>query len=407
VIYEKLKSENFEIVSVAQDTNGAKDAGPWITAAKPTYTALIDERHEVSKLYNMVNVPTGVWIDEQGKIVRPNEVAFVDDRFKTFSGLDSEPYLTALKDWVAKGSKSVYAMSEEKLREKLAVANPDFAMAAAEFGLGEYLYKAGHLTEAIPHFKEAQRLNPKDWNYKRQAYALSGEKDYGTTFREEVEKIGGSKVYYPAPDLAAYQKRHDDKPERKVAGIMITSERDPAARITLPAGAQYVGADRWVLYDVADCEVHVFVEADAQKNVQRLYWVQFEGYVATRPELKHEYDSPRHAQLGGLDFYVDTWVRPSDGPTRAGSDREHVTTLLWAAGYKLPAGMMDVRLVHLLDASTRRELMIIYGEDVATTGFTAAELNEGGKGLEKWSGIEKGLIERAKQKIGVEPTAHK
>jgi len=214
VIYEKLKDKNLEIVSVAQDTNGVKDAGPWITAAKPTYTALIDEKHEVSKLYNMVNVPTGVWIDEQGRIVRPNEVAFVDDRFKTFSGLDSEPYLTALKDWVAKGSKSEYAMSEEKLREKLSAANPEFALAAAEFGLGEYLYKAGRGTDAIAHFKEAQRLNPKDWNYKRQAYALSGEKDYGTTFRDEVEKIGGSKVYYPPPDLPAYKKQEPPPPPK-------------------------------------------------------------------------------------------------------------------------------------------------------------------------------------------------
>jgi len=213
-IYEKLKDKSFEIVSVAQDTNGVKDAGPWITAATPSYTALIDERHEVSKLYNMVNVPTGVWIDERGKIVRPNEVAFVDDRFKRFSGLDAEPYLTALQDWVAKGSQSVYAMSEENLREKLSAGNADFAMAAAEFGLGEYLYKVGRLPEAIAHFKEAQRLNPKDWNYKRQAYALSGEKDYGTTFEEEVKKAGGSKVYYPTPDLPAYKKPQEDKPQR-------------------------------------------------------------------------------------------------------------------------------------------------------------------------------------------------
>jgi tetratricopeptide (TPR) repeat protein len=406
VIYEKLKDKNFEIVSVAQDTNGVKDAGPWITAAKPTYTALIDEKHEVSKLYNMVNVPTGVWIDEQGRIVRPNEVAFVDDRFKTFSGLDSEPYLTALKDWVEKGSKSAYAMSEERLREKLAVGNPEFAMAAAEFGLGEYLYKAGRGAEAIPHFKEAQRLNPKSWSYKRQAYALSAEKDYGTTFREEVQKAGGSKTVYAAPDMAEYKKgtaggAQNGGPERKVAGTVITSEREPAARITLPATTQYVGADRWVLYDVADCEIQVFVEADAEKKVKRLYWVQFEGYVPTRPELRHEYDSPRHAKLGGLDFFVDTWVRPSDAPTKPGSDREHVTMLLWSKGYTLPAGMMDVRLVHLLDESTRKELMIIYGEDVSATGFTAAELNEDGKAPAKWAEIEKGLIERAKQKVGI------
>ena len=207
-IYRQLRDKNFEVISVAQDTNGVKDAGPWITAASPTYTALIDEKHLVSKLYNMVNVPTGVWINEEGKIVRPNEVAFVDDRFKTFTGLDSEPYLTALKDWVEKGGKSVYAMSEEKLRERLNVNDPNFVLAAAQFGLGEYLYKDGHLAEAIPHFREAQRLNPKSWNYKRQAYALSDAKrDYGTTFADEVQKAGGNKVYYQAPDLPTVDKK--------------------------------------------------------------------------------------------------------------------------------------------------------------------------------------------------------
>jgi hypothetical protein len=49
-------------------------------------------------------------------------------------------------------------------------------------------------------------LNPKSWNYKRQAYALTSEKDYGTTFRDEVQKIGGSKVYYPPPELPGEKK---------------------------------------------------------------------------------------------------------------------------------------------------------------------------------------------------------
>jgi tetratricopeptide (TPR) repeat protein len=200
-IYQQLKDKNFEIVSVAEDTGGVKDAGKAITDAKPTYTVLIDQEHLVSKLYNMVNVPTGVWINEQGRIVRPNEVAFVDDRFKVFTGLDSAAYLNALKDWAEKGDKSAYVMSEERLQEKLRPPDAAAGQAAVEFGLGEQLYKTGHLAEAIPHFKEAQRLNPKSWNYKRQAYKLSSESDYGTTFLQEVQKAGGSKVYYAAPDL--------------------------------------------------------------------------------------------------------------------------------------------------------------------------------------------------------------
>ena len=36
----------------------------------------MDENHTISALYNMVNVPTGVWINEDGIIVRPPETAY-------------------------------------------------------------------------------------------------------------------------------------------------------------------------------------------------------------------------------------------------------------------------------------------------------------------------------------------
>ena len=186
------------IVSIAEDTGGVKDAGPWISAAKPEYTALIDDKHLVTHLYNMVNVPTAVWINEKGRIVRPNEVAYVDNRYKAMHGIDAAPYLDAIRDWVAKGDRSAYVMSEQQLQERLKPQSPDRAMADAEFALGEYLYKQGKGPDAIPHFKEAQRLAPDNWNYKRQAWALSdAERDYGTTFMKEVQKLGGKPYYEP------------------------------------------------------------------------------------------------------------------------------------------------------------------------------------------------------------------
>jgi hypothetical protein len=188
-------------------------------------------------------------------------------------------------------------------------------------------------------------------------------------------------------------------PERKVDQNVITSRRDPEVRIRLPKPVQYGGADRWVLYGIADCELHAFVEADEQKEVHRLYWVQFEGYIPEKPELKHKYDSPRHAKIGGMDFYVDIWVRANDAEIELGSDREHIETLIRAKGYKMPAGMMYVRLVHLLDEQKRKELMIIYGEDLASAGPTVAELQPGGKAHDRWPVIDKGLIERAEKKI--------
>lgn len=190
-------------------------------------------------------------------------------------------------------------------------------------------------------------------------------------------------------------------PDRRISGTTISSSHNPNVEIRLPESAKYVGADRWILYDIADCELHAFVETDAASNVQRLYWIQFEGYLPSKPELAHTYDSPRHTTIGGLDFFVDTWPRAGGEKSQPGSDREHIEALIRSKGYKMPAGMMYVRLVHLLDQAKRKELMFIYGEDLASTGFTAAELKDGGKSRDRWPELERGLIARAQNSISL------
>ena len=201
--------------------------------------------------------------------------------------------------------------------------------------------------------------------------------------------------------LTAALSAQAEKPERKVDHNVITSQHDPAARIELPRLARYLGTDRWVLYGIADCELHGFVEADKQKQVQQLYWIQFEGYLPSKPDLHHQYDSPTHTTIGGMDFYVDTWVRGSDQKFDAGSDREHIESMIRNKGYTMPSGMMYVRLVHLLDDQKREELMIIYGEDLAPTGFTVADLQKNGKAYDQWPAIQEALVNRAKQNIKV------
>jgi hypothetical protein len=190
-------------------------------------------------------------------------------------------------------------------------------------------------------------------------------------------------------------------PDRTVSGSVVSSSHDPKIEIGIPGAARYLGADRWLLYDLADCELHAFVESDDRKEVKRLYWIQFEAYLPSRPDLVHTYDSPRHTTLGGLDFYVDTWPRADGEKSPPGSDREHIEALIRSKGYRMPAGMMYVRLVHLIDQAKRKELMIIYGEDLASTGFTAADLEEHGRAREKWPAIETGLIDRAEKSISL------
>jgi hypothetical protein len=189
-------------------------------------------------------------------------------------------------------------------------------------------------------------------------------------------------------------------PERQASGNRLISQRDPAITITLPRSARYVGADRWDLYGICDAELHVFVEADAQKRVRALYWIQFEGYL---PSNTHVYDYSKDEPLtfAGLPFWKRARFGPTSDPQRAGSDGEHVRQLLAREGYQLPPHMMNVRLVHLLDDSRRKELMFIYSEDLAPQGYTSEQLMDGGQPRPAWGDIEKGLVDRAMKRIGI------
>jgi hypothetical protein len=188
-------------------------------------------------------------------------------------------------------------------------------------------------------------------------------------------------------------------PERRVRGDVVSSEHDPRIRITLPSSAHYVGADRWILGGFDDCELHAFVDTDQHKTARRLYWIQFESYLPSRPELHHTYDSPRHAEIAGMDFYVDTWPRATNAKAESGSDLEHLFVLIRNKGYNLPREMMYARFVHVLDKDKRKELMIIYAEDLDADGLTAADLAKGGKAHARWPTLERNLIDRAEQNI--------
>ena len=113
------------------DVRGAESAGPWIERANPTYPCLIDAEHHVSELYNMVNVPSAVWIAEDGRIVRPTETAGTGDEWRGMMTGDMGPeelkalsdkrnaYQDAIRDWVAKGDESIYALSPDEVRARM------------------------------------------------------------------------------------------------------------------------------------------------------------------------------------------------------------------------------------------------------------------------------------------------
>lgn len=224
-LYRELHPKGLEIVTVALDTGGAEVARPWIEAAQPAYPCLIDQAHVVDELFGIVNVPSGVWIEEQGMIVRPPETAypqrpsFLDREIPVGATpnaiarimevkklrVEADKYLAALRDWVAHGAESRFALAPEEVLRRSRPRPVAEATAAAYFELGQHLHRIGRSDDAINHFREAYRLQPDNWTYKRQAWSLLARGQspmdlYGSDWLTDVRKIGAEN-YYPPLEL--------------------------------------------------------------------------------------------------------------------------------------------------------------------------------------------------------------
>ena len=208
-LYAELQHQNFMLITVAMESRGAKSAGGPIRRSKASYTSLIDEDHLVADLYNMVNVPQAVWIDEEGRIVRPTETpgAAISINLSKMRKT-REIYLDAIRDWVRKGEQSEFAYSPEQARARLLEFTDDTALAHANFHLGRHLWDLGERREATGFLRTATELNPDSWNFFRQMKNLQNILgSSGPEFMLRARRASkAGKQYYPLPDMAGMQQ---------------------------------------------------------------------------------------------------------------------------------------------------------------------------------------------------------
>jgi hypothetical protein len=223
-LYAELQPNGLTIVTVALDTD-VEAARPFSAAANPTHPSLVDPALALVELFGITNVPFGIWIDESGRIVRPAEVAFAPRSPGAASGAvppglppeqqqvieqmtrsigDTNRYVIAVRDWVENGSDSPFVLRPAEVAARSRARTSDWARAAAEYELAQHLHRAGLKLEAVAHFQEAHRLDPENWSYPRNAFAIVDKQEmgnpYGTDLLAEVARIG-PETFYPELDL--------------------------------------------------------------------------------------------------------------------------------------------------------------------------------------------------------------
>jgi hypothetical protein len=210
-LYEELKGRGFMVIAVALDSRPG-DPEKWIEAAQPSYVCLIDRDHRLAELYNMVNVPQAVWIDEQGRIVRPAESAGAYEGFRKMDRATRQmpedvaritadakaTYVGAIRDWVVNGPASRHVFDPERARARTALPTETVARAHAAFRLGQHLIRQGRADEGDRWLAEASRLHPESWcMWLQRAEVNELGLASSPAFWERVDALGERRYYAP------------------------------------------------------------------------------------------------------------------------------------------------------------------------------------------------------------------
>lgn len=193
---DELGADGLNVIAIAFDQE-AEVVAPF--AEGITIPVLFDPSHLLSELYAISNVPTVVWIDETGRVVRPNTPAFGTDVFADFHGVPSGPHLDAIRRWVRHGTLDTPASAPEAVE----ALSDDEIDARLWFRIGAHLHRVGRDDEATVPFETARALAPLDFTVARAAMPLTGRDPFGPEFMELYDDwVAAGKPFHGLdPDL--------------------------------------------------------------------------------------------------------------------------------------------------------------------------------------------------------------
>ena len=203
--YEKHHQENFEILSISMDTQGAEVARRFTEAAGVTYPSAVDRAQGLWDLYGFPVVPNGFFVDEQG-ILRYIKIGGFDARnpadvaaIERLLAAPSMPqttqpgfeYTRSIEEALHRAEEAVKGNPEnldlrltlaerrvearqdaEGLRGFQSALEKDPKSTRALVGLATAYLDLGQKEKALSALRQASALDPGNWIIHKQVWAI-------------------------------------------------------------------------------------------------------------------------------------------------------------------------------------------------------------------------------------------
>ncbi len=173
---EELEPLGLDLVAVALDDDTDRVRHFTEKAGLP---AVLDPDHRLSDVFGVVNVPSTIWLDEEGRVAKPPTIAPGDDQFHEFTAVEAARHHDALRAWLA---------GQDPAEVDQAEADDDLRAARAERRLAAWLHAHERPEAARRHYDAAVALAPLDFSIRRSSMRHRGENPFGEEFFELWEE---------------------------------------------------------------------------------------------------------------------------------------------------------------------------------------------------------------------------
>ncbi|MEK3990194.1 MULTISPECIES: TlpA disulfide reductase family protein [Robertmurraya] len=173
--HEKHKNQDFEILSVSVDVQGAEVVKPY--AQNKSYTTVIDLENEMANYFGFKVVPNGIFIDKNGIIRLIKQRFYVTD----------PEHLNAIEKLI-NGNEETVVLDDENLVPVNDVGHLEKQLSETKFKLALQYANNGKKEEALKELDEALLLDTDNFLIRKQRWYIRYPEKFSPTIDMEWQQ---------------------------------------------------------------------------------------------------------------------------------------------------------------------------------------------------------------------------
>lgn len=200
----------------------------------------------------------------------------------------------------------------------------------------------------------------------------------------ETALIGIGRGFFIALIFWAAEPANCQDPLSRVEGDTFISADNPNIRVRVDRKFKYIGRLPFAIDKVAAGNRYIFVQANPEKHIQRMFIIQQEGFLPSSDEI-YRYEITTPAKLGDSDYRHSVAIYDNDANIREepGTEADLTQRFLVAHGYVLESELVMSRFARPADSERKHEIIFFCFENLSSYRHKLKDFKEGLESPEK------------------------